>query len=207
MYDPVGPNKVVPSLLTALAEHPERTRWLAAILLRRTTRRWRDWSCEFALATVDSALQVYQCDFLVRPPVGWEEDERRELPPGLSAERLLNEGLSPGQAMTILNDIFGQMSVHTNGGMASHSQLDDFQIGAAVRASWSYAGIWNGIADHLRILLTENCHVDFVAPKPLACDLSESARSWADGYVIAEIAHRLMTRALDDFRETELANY
>jgi hypothetical protein len=108
--------------------------------------------------------------------------------------------------MTILNNVFGQMDVHTNGGLASHTHLDDFQIGAGVRALWSYASIWTGIADHLRIPLTDNCRLEFVAPLPQQGNLSASARSWADSYVVAEIAHRLILTTLQEYNATELAH-
>lgn len=202
-YDPIGPNETVPASLLALTDHPERKRWLAAILLRGTSQRWPGWACQFALATVDAAHGVHQSEFIVRPPFGWEEDVRKDLPEGITSERLLQEGLAPRQAMQILNEIFGPMDVHHNGGIGCYGSQRQFETGAGITASWTLSSILEILGDDLRITLNENSYVSFASILPPRGGLSVRAGKWAKGFVMADLAHRLLRRSLEEYDDVE----
>lgn len=190
---------MVPPSLMRLIEHNERTRWLAAILLRTPSRRWPNWSCQFAVATVDSALGVHESDFLVRPPAGWEENGRVDLPQGITPERLIKEALSPSQAMIALNEIFGEMEVHGSGTTRPYGMHRHFEDGAGISASWTLASSWSILGDDLEITLDRNSYVRFGSILPQRGDLVSRAREWAHGYVDTQIAHRLLMRSLDEY--------
>lgn len=196
-YDPLGPNPTVPSALAWLEKHSEKARWQAAILLYRKSRRWPEWPYHFALAVVDSVLNIHEASFLVRPPIGWEENPKEALPTGVAPELVHTSGLAPDQAVVILNDILGDLSACCSSGLARFKDLRTIRVGSGVSPTWSLADAWCGdLGESLQILLNNSVRVNFICPMPTEGSLQDRAHAWAETYVTAAIAHRLLTKAI-----------
>lgn len=195
-FDPFASGYGLPDSIQHLAEHPERGKWQTAIMLRKVQTRWPGWPLEYALATVDSAFEIYQADFIVMPPAGWEERDHGELPDHLSTERVITEGLLPSQAMLALNAIFGHMRVFHNGSMGSYGALSSFEQHAGAKATWKAAALFQLIGDHLSVPIGEHVKVEFRAYDPADGTLATRARSWAEGYVVAQRAQQLFLGAM-----------
>lgn len=192
-YDPLGPNQSVPATLQWLSEHPERGRWQSAALLQRAMARWPKWPLQLVLVTVDSDLRAHLVDFLVRPPFGWREEDR-DLPQPLTPERVVHEGLSPHQAVSLLNQTLGSMRVVHNQpfGQRAENRLGE---GAGMTPTWSSVVLgWNGSC--IRIELGEHAYAQFDAVLRNSGSLLNQAEAWANGFVTALSACRLFKAAV-----------
>lgn len=193
-FNPFGTGEGLPASLGALVGHPERGRWQAAIMLQKVHSRWPSWPLEHALAVVDSALGIHQADFLMMPPIGWQQKEV-ELPNHLSTDQVIAEGLLPGVVMSALNTIFGDLRVYTNASMASLGHHSSFAQSAGLKPTWKQSVLFQCIGDCLTVALGEHAHVEFRAFMPTDGDLAERAHGWARAYVRARLARQLFMNA------------
>lgn len=195
-FNPFATERSLPPSLIRLVEHPERGRWQTAIMLRQVQYRWPGWPLEYVLATVDSDFEIHQCDFLVMPPLGWEQRDEVALPDHLSLERVIAKGLLPSQAMSALNAVFGRMCVFHNGSMGSYSLQERFEEQAGVSATWTRSGLLEMIGDHLTVGIGDHARVEFRASDPGRGQLADRARCWAEGYVVAQRAQKVFVEAM-----------
>lgn len=197
-YDPFGPNQAVPSALKRLIEHPERANWQAAILLYKTCRRWPKWPLTFALAVVDGRFEIHGADFLIRPPVGWEELCDEALRTDVTPELIQGVGLAPRQGVSILNEIFGPMDVFCSARLRRFDDQRILEIGSGLRPTWSLADDgWGGLGESLQVSLSYGARVNFICPLPTEGSLSERAHKWAESFATAALAQRLLIKAIE----------
>lgn len=181
-------------ILKNLSRHPERGRWKAAALARKTSRRWPLWPLELGVAAIDSRLEAHVVQFIVQPPHGWAEKSDSELPSHLSVEQVFSEGLTAAQTVILLNEILGHMPVVNN---AAFGERIEYRLekAAGIRPNWACPTIgWNGSS--VRVNVGRHAFVEFDARLPFDGDLEDQLWTWAGGHVTAQHALRLFNAAM-----------